>query len=491
MNHKPYIHWLPALDDTAINGSPAISAKRLHEWGVPGIAGFMTTPAAWHEARQSSDRITPPIRAALEAAYQALSQQGFATVQATAAHHRLDLWRRQPTELPDSQALIEFCRNQFNRSEHEPGDPAMLMLVARQWPAPSLVGIVRSEDRQLPGAMLIEARRCLDHDSSKHDHYRVFKPLLKATGRTPIIESHAPAADQPGARSTAARRFLLDADEVLTLAQWASQIEAHIARPVRMEWMRGQETAALYVLAVHNLPLVSTDKRRPSKPPRASKVRLLLDDAAQARELAAHAAGTPVGWASLDHAFAHAGHDLIETLAEAAAQFAVLAYPAQSIVGVGTCNAPLGMPASEILSAQCRGVYRARAEMGLENLAVGLDAGAERIAIGDAMHTMARHGLIRGETGLRLYLRWRTSLDISAISRFCDGIVLCDSPLPALAVIESLGQQARTHGIELGVCLQNDESLTVAQVIDAGATWIAARQPNLAGATSLQPKAHS
>ena len=92
------------------------------------------------------------------------------------------------------------------------------------------------------------------------DEFHVFKPLLDRPGLAPIIERKIGAKRRKmvhGAEgstrivdtSAAERRsFVLDDDEVLTLARWAATIERHYGLPMDMEWAKDGETGELFIV---------------------------------------------------------------------------------------------------------------------------------------------------------------------------------------------------------------------------------------------------
>ena len=94
------------------------------------------------------------------------------------------------------------------------------------------------------------------------DEYRVFKPLLEADGCCPIIEKTLGAKEKKmiyargGTKSTRnvdtrrreRSRYVLDDDEILTLARWARSIEDHYEKPMDIEWAKDGETGDLFVV---------------------------------------------------------------------------------------------------------------------------------------------------------------------------------------------------------------------------------------------------
>ena len=92
------------------------------------------------------------------------------------------------------------------------------------------------------------------------DEYCVFKPLL-AAGARPVIERKRGSKQRKlvYGRGRATTRLVqtrpaersqlaLADDEILTLARWAVQIEAHYAKPMDMEWAKDGRTGELFIL---------------------------------------------------------------------------------------------------------------------------------------------------------------------------------------------------------------------------------------------------
>ena len=94
------------------------------------------------------------------------------------------------------------------------------------------------------------------------DEYMVFKPLLANPGFTPIIEKNLGAKEKKlvyavgGTKTTknldTARdernTFVLDDDEILTLARWAVAIEQHYGKPMDIEWAKDGNTGRLFIV---------------------------------------------------------------------------------------------------------------------------------------------------------------------------------------------------------------------------------------------------
>jgi pyruvate,water dikinase len=94
------------------------------------------------------------------------------------------------------------------------------------------------------------------------DTYVVFKPLLDRPDRRPILDKalgdkatrivYATGGSGRTRREDTARpdreRFVLDDDDILQLASWATQIEDHYGRPMDIEWARDGRTGELFVV---------------------------------------------------------------------------------------------------------------------------------------------------------------------------------------------------------------------------------------------------
>ncbi len=94
------------------------------------------------------------------------------------------------------------------------------------------------------------------------DEYRVFKPLLSDPSLVPIIEKRLgrkaqkmiytddpsrPTANVPTTEAEQSA-FVLDDAEILALARWACEIEAHYGMPMDIEWAKDGETGGLFVV---------------------------------------------------------------------------------------------------------------------------------------------------------------------------------------------------------------------------------------------------
>src|SRR5690606_38552646 len=92
------------------------------------------------------------------------------------------------------------------------------------------------------------------------DEFQVFKPLLDKPSLTPIVQKSLGTKRRKliyGEKgSTVLKdttnderdRFILDDEEVLTLARWASTIEKHYGLPMDIEWAKDGETGVLYIV---------------------------------------------------------------------------------------------------------------------------------------------------------------------------------------------------------------------------------------------------
>ncbi len=94
------------------------------------------------------------------------------------------------------------------------------------------------------------------------DEFEIFKPLLDNDKLAPILRRKCGAKEQKliyaegGERPVALketsdderRGFVLDDDEILTLARWAARIEDHYGQPMDMEWAKDGETGELFIV---------------------------------------------------------------------------------------------------------------------------------------------------------------------------------------------------------------------------------------------------
>jgi pyruvate,water dikinase len=95
------------------------------------------------------------------------------------------------------------------------------------------------------------------------DEFHVFKPLLEEASLKPIIEKkigskrHKMVFAEKGAKGSTTvvdtsekdrRRFILEDDEILSLARWAVIIERHYGCPMDMEWAKDGETGELLIV---------------------------------------------------------------------------------------------------------------------------------------------------------------------------------------------------------------------------------------------------
>jgi pyruvate,water dikinase len=93
------------------------------------------------------------------------------------------------------------------------------------------------------------------------DEYIVFKPLLDDESKKPIVEKKVGAKERKmtfGAGRRALKtvstakseqhKFVLDDDEIMTLARWAARIEAHYGQPMDIEWAKDGLNGELYIV---------------------------------------------------------------------------------------------------------------------------------------------------------------------------------------------------------------------------------------------------
>jgi pyruvate,water dikinase len=94
------------------------------------------------------------------------------------------------------------------------------------------------------------------------DEYQVFKPLLSQASLAPIIEKKlgskeqkliyargedGPTRNVPTSKAERAA-FVLNDEDILTIARWACVIEEHYSRPMDMEWANDGETGELFIV---------------------------------------------------------------------------------------------------------------------------------------------------------------------------------------------------------------------------------------------------
>ncbi|MBI1365589.1 MAG: phosphoenolpyruvate synthase [Alphaproteobacteria bacterium] len=94
------------------------------------------------------------------------------------------------------------------------------------------------------------------------DEYAVFKPLLRDAALSPILErkrggkgrkmvyassGEHPTKNVPTSKAERAA-FVLDEEEILTLARWATIIEDHYGVPMDMEWAKDGRTGELFIV---------------------------------------------------------------------------------------------------------------------------------------------------------------------------------------------------------------------------------------------------
>ncbi len=93
------------------------------------------------------------------------------------------------------------------------------------------------------------------------DEYEVFKPLLEDAKLTPIIEKRRgakaikmiystgdkPTRNVPTSKAERAA-FVLNDEEILTLARWAVTIERHYGCPMDMEWAKDGDTGEMFIV---------------------------------------------------------------------------------------------------------------------------------------------------------------------------------------------------------------------------------------------------
>ena len=109
------------------------------------------------------------------------------------------------------------------------------------------------------------------------DEYMVFKPLLANPEFKPIIEKNLGAKEKKlmyavgGTKTTKnldttrdeRTAFVLDDDEILTLARWGAAIEEHYGKPMDMEWAKDGDTGRLFIVQARPETVQSHGKLAP------------------------------------------------------------------------------------------------------------------------------------------------------------------------------------------------------------------------------------
>jgi len=92
------------------------------------------------------------------------------------------------------------------------------------------------------------------------DEYQVFKPLLGRDSYNPIIDKilgdkekkmvYARSSTTKNINATKKERssFVLEDEEILTLAEWAVEIEKHYGQPMDIEWAKDGQNGKLYIV---------------------------------------------------------------------------------------------------------------------------------------------------------------------------------------------------------------------------------------------------
>ncbi|HSK77005.1 MAG TPA: phosphoenolpyruvate synthase [Thermoanaerobaculia bacterium] len=131
-----------------------------------------------------------------------------------------------------------------------------------------------------PGVVLINAAWGLGETvvqgTVTPDQYTVFKPLLDRPGARPILEKKLGTKDHKlvyasgGSRATVNVKtserercsFVLNEEEILTLARWAQTIERHYGMPMDLEWAKDGDTGELFIVQAR--PETVQSQKRPA-----------------------------------------------------------------------------------------------------------------------------------------------------------------------------------------------------------------------------------
>ncbi len=127
-------------------------------------------------------------------------------------------------------------------------------------------GVMFSIDTEtgFPRTLLINANWGLGETvvqgSADPDEYHVFKPLLDDERFKPIVEKRRGAKEKKmiyakkgsselvETKNDERGRFVLEDEEVLTLARWGCAIEEHYGKPMDIEWAKDGESGELFIV---------------------------------------------------------------------------------------------------------------------------------------------------------------------------------------------------------------------------------------------------
>jgi pyruvate,water dikinase len=116
------------------------------------------------------------------------------------------------------------------------------------------------------------------------DEFVIFKPLLEGGTFKPIVEKKVGAKRIKMIYSSGAEKtknvptskaeraaYVLDDEEILTLARWATIIENHYGCPMDMEWAKDGDTGDLFIVQARPETVQASATRPRSSPTRSSR----------------------------------------------------------------------------------------------------------------------------------------------------------------------------------------------------------------------------
>ncbi len=200
-------------------------------------------------------------------------QDSFLNVSGNAAV--LDACRRCMASLYTDRAIAYREEHGFDHQQ------VALSVGVQQMVDADAAGVMFSLDTEtgFPDVVLISAAWGLGETvvkgSVNPDRFMVYKPLLDAAGKRPIIEKqigsklkkmvYGDVSDNPTTVVDTSieeqGQLVLSDNEVLTLAAWAVAIEQHYKTPMDMEWARDRSGGELFILQARPETVESTRDR--------------------------------------------------------------------------------------------------------------------------------------------------------------------------------------------------------------------------------------
>jgi pyruvate, water dikinase len=224
--------------------------------------------AAYRQLAARAEQSQPAVAVRSSATAEDLPDASFAGQQETFLNVRgdeavLDACRRCYASLFTDRAIS--YRDLMGYSEQDVALSVGIQLMVRSDCGSSGVMFSLDPETGFPHAVVISANWGLGETvvqgTVNPDKYMVFKPLLDAGDFRPVIEKTKGSKLQKlvyseGASGTAVadtsdaerESFVLDDDDILTLANWAVRIEQHYGKAMDMEWARDGITGNLFIV---------------------------------------------------------------------------------------------------------------------------------------------------------------------------------------------------------------------------------------------------